>query len=57
MAQDNSSVPIFRFDVVSHVLWLLITVVVVAVAIIRRSDVVHLVYTTALIASLVWTIP
>jgi len=51
-----SSVPVFRLDVVSHSLWLLIAVVAVVMWVIGRSDISHLVYASALIASLVWSL-
>lgn len=51
---SRSSVPVVRLDKVSESLWLLVTVVVMWV--VRKTNVFHLVHTTALVTSLVWSL-
>ena len=55
-SRSFSSVPVFRLDIVGHTLWLLVAVVAVVMWVIGGPDISHLVYASALIASLMWSL-
>lgn len=55
--KQRLSVPVIGFDVVCHGLGLSVAVVmVVTVAIVGRTNVVHLVHATTFVAPLIWSV-